>query len=81
MERKMTGYEFTYRVGKSRRIITIRSFGWTPEDATARMQRGLSETYTKPVVILSTTEVGYDTVLHNLPTPSALDTTPQDVAA
>lgn len=66
----MTGFEFTYRVGKSRRIITIRSFGWNVEDATERMQKGLAESYAKPVTILSAVEVGYNVVFDNLPTPA-----------
>ena len=64
----MTGYEFTYRIGR-RAPQTMRRFGWTVEEATARFQRDMDESSTAPVVILSVADIGYDTVSNNLPTP------------
>jgi hypothetical protein len=58
----MTGFEFTYRIGR-RAAQTMRRFGWNIEEATARFQRDMDESSPKPVTIVSVVEIGYDAVM------------------
>jgi hypothetical protein len=67
---QMTGYEFTYRAGRGK-IRTMRRFGTTVEDATARFQKAMDAEFApKTVAILSVQDVGLEVVRDNLPTPA-----------